>query len=209
MIVIAIVILHRQPLIGAGFVINQAPYFLIGICCYFMFKNAHRLSSPIIWLGVTVTAAVTVPLLAKAAIPLIVWSVFLAAALQADRGETNPISVVCGMRVAQFSGRVSYSVYLWHGIVIALVSSALISFLPQLTQDRHAALLIPIGVLLTIFISALSFFIIEKPGMAEGQRLADALTQRSKRGVACGNILGRPQFLTEPISMAKPGGRSL
>jgi peptidoglycan/LPS O-acetylase OafA/YrhL len=203
--VIVGVILHRQHSTGQGLAITQAAYFLIGICCYFLFKNAHRLSSPIIWLGVTVTAAVTVPLLAKGAIPLIVWSVFLAAALQAERGETNPISAVCGMRVAQFSGRISYSVYLWHWLVIALVSSALISFLPQLTQERHAELLIPITVLLTIFISALSFFFIEKPGMAGGQRLADAIAQRSKRGVALG---GRRGPRDQIASRTESGGLS-
>ena len=33
--------------------INQAVYFLIGICCYFLFKNARHLSPAAIWLGVT------------------------------------------------------------------------------------------------------------------------------------------------------------
>jgi peptidoglycan/LPS O-acetylase OafA/YrhL len=194
-IVIAIFILNRQHLnfTGDGFVITRAPYFLIGICCCFLFKYAHRLSSPIIWLGVTITAALTIPLLAKGAIPLIVWSVFLAAALQGERGERNLISTVCAMRVAQFFGRISYSVYLWHGLVIMLVSIALLSFLPQLTREHHAELLIPIAVVLTLSISALSFWFIEKPGMAKGQHLADALAQRSKRGVTLRGMRGARQ----------------
>ena len=82
------------------------------------------------------------------------------------------------MQGAKFLGQISYSVYLWHALVIFLVSSALLYYVPHLTQVRHVSLLIPLTVLFTTWISAYKFAFIERPGMAMGQRLADAFIQR-------------------------------
>jgi peptidoglycan/LPS O-acetylase OafA/YrhL len=174
-ILLAIVFLHSCYLLGDGFAINQAVYFLIGICGYFLFKNAYRLSSATIWLGVS--TAVVVVFLLTLPIALLVWAIFLGAAMQAEIGEANPISRVCRLPVAQFLGRVSYSIYLWHILILLLASSAILYLAPAIGQAGHVVFLLALTVLLSLSLSAITFSVIEKPGMAIGQRIADAFSQ--------------------------------
>src|SRR5262245_47059971 len=91
---------------------------------------------------------------------------------------TIPISKLSKLPIALFLGRVSYSIYLWHTLFILVVSITILNCAPKISQSDYVLLLLPLTAILTVTLSALTFALIEKPGMAFGQYLADALEER-------------------------------
>jgi peptidoglycan/LPS O-acetylase OafA/YrhL len=83
----------------------------------------------------------------------------------------------------QMLGRISYSIYLCHILVMAGVSLTILRTMSHVTQLEHMALLMAFTVPLTIALSALTFRFIEKPGMNLGQRVAKAMRPKSLRPV--------------------------
>ncbi|HEY4123182.1 MAG TPA: acyltransferase [Rhizomicrobium sp.] len=179
-IIAAIIVLHSRYWLGQGFAINQAGYFLVGIVCYFGYKNSDRLrlDAVHIWLGVAV-AAMALVYFSTRPFSLVLWFVFLGAALLGKQGSANPITALCNLGPMQTLGRVSYSIYLCHIFVMTAVSLAILHLLDHPTQLQHMILLMAFTIPLTIGLSLLTFRFIEKPGMVLGQRLAKAVRPKT------------------------------
>jgi peptidoglycan/LPS O-acetylase OafA/YrhL len=181
-IVLGIVALHSRYWLGEGFAVNQAGYFLIGIVCYFAYKHSDRwpLDPVHVWLGVAVAAMALAFFLTKP-VSLVLWFAVFGAAVLGKREKRNPISALFNMAPMQMLGRISYSIYLCHILVMAGVSLTILRTMSHVTQLEHMALLMAFTVPLTIALSALTFRFIEKPGMNLGQRVAKAMRPKSLR----------------------------
>lgn len=180
--VLGIIALHSRYWLGEGFAINQAGYFLIGIVCYFAYKHSERwpLDAVHVWLGVAIAAMALVFFLPKP-VSLILWFAAFGAAVLSKREKKNPVSAFFNIGAMQMLGKISYSVYLNHILVMAGVSLAILHAMPQITQLEHVVLLMAFTVPLTIALSALTFRVIEKPGMNLGQRVAKAMVPKAFR----------------------------
>jgi len=179
-IVLGIVGLHSRYWLGEGFAVNQGGFFLIGIVCYFAYKHSDRwpLDPVHVWLGVAIAAMALVFFLPKP-VSLILWFAVFGAAILGKREKKNPVSALFNIGAMQMLGKISYSVYLCHVLVMASVSLTILRFVNPVTQFEHMALLMIFTVPLTIGLSMLTFRFIEKPGMNLGQRVAKAMRPKA------------------------------
>lgn len=131
-------------------------------CSYFLMLLPERLlggRSPLI-IDLEVFAAFSL-------LSLIVW------------GERGRVTAVLNHRVLRFVGRVSYSVYLWHALVILVATRLLYSFKGPLASIHQfatasavmlACIAAIIGITLTL--SSLTYRYVERPFIRLGQRLS-------------------------------------
>jgi len=176
-IMIGIIFVHSRYWLGEGFAINQAAYFVIGIVCYFIYKHRRqlRLNPSVIWLAATISATL-VSYFSTHVVSLCLWILFFASVLQADLGRPTAISTLCRARAAQFLGRISYSIYLCHFLVLIATSAVILRTVTYGGRLMHVCVLLPATLVLTIAVSSIAFLLIERPGMSLGRRLADKLS---------------------------------
>jgi peptidoglycan/LPS O-acetylase OafA/YrhL len=178
-LVLAIVLLHSRYWLGEGFAINQAAYFAVGILCYFVFKNrdVFQRAPGMAWLAGAVSIMIVAYLMLRP-VSLALWIGVFALVVNEGDGGRNLISAACRSRPFQFLGKISYSIYLTHALVLDAVSLTVLHLFPDITKPLHFNLAMLLTLPLTLILSALTYFLIEKPGMAVGQSLADKVATR-------------------------------
>jgi len=178
-VVLGIILLHSRYWLGMGFVINEGGYFLLGILSYFAFKwlATPSINASQVWLGVLIAVALAA-FFSYRPLSLAIWFAFLGAAISSKLQIANPISVITKLPAAQWLGRVSYSIYLTHELVLVGASALLLQVEPTATQFEHTALLMPMTIAGTLALSGLTFLLIERPGIEFGRRLSAAFTTR-------------------------------
>jgi peptidoglycan/LPS O-acetylase OafA/YrhL len=181
LVVLGLIGLHSRYWLGEGFVLNQGQFFLIGIVSYYLYRNLAVTGSQL-FLGV-VAAIAALFWITLHPISLAIWVVALAAAMHTKSGGKNPLSHIAALAVPQWLGRISYSVYLWHGLVILLLSRLILRASPELSQSQHSAFLMVTVLAGSLGLSALSFWLIEQPGMNVG-RYFSARMRLTKSGPA-------------------------
>ena len=186
LVVLALIGLRSRYWLGEGFALNQGQFFLIGIVSYYLYRNL-TVTGPQLFLGAAAAIAILFWTLPRP-VSLAIWTVALAAAMHAKGGGKNPFSYAASLTAPQWLGRISYSVYLWHALVIMCMSRLILSTSPGISQSHHAALLLVSTLAGTLVLSAASFRLIEQPGMNIGRYLAKKLV---------GYKLGRPAALAE------------
>jgi peptidoglycan/LPS O-acetylase OafA/YrhL len=164
----------------SGFFLGTLVYKFSG-----QFEAVLGRSSSSIWaceLGVTVAAILTMSTISGAAVLVIVPIFVLAVAVfQMDRG---PIAQVLASQPLQLLGRISYSVYLVHGLVLMILGMALKRILvsppvgelsPELTGLNMSPWLgdaLVIGTLFSVIaISMATCVTVEEPARRYGRRL--------------------------------------
>lgn len=129
--VVGLMVLHSFYWLGEGFALNHANSFLVGIVSYFAYKNCPRIEGSHIVLGAAVGLAAAAWLTSRP-VPLLVWALFMALAIHSKHTvKTNALSGLLATRPFQFLGRVSYSIYLLHMLVIFAVSDAVLKSVHQ------------------------------------------------------------------------------
>jgi peptidoglycan/LPS O-acetylase OafA/YrhL len=88
-------------------------------------------------------------------------------------------------RVTDWLGRISYSIYLFHVIVIMAIEWWLLRRTPEGSplRTQHVGVYTAIGVAATLVVASLVYRFVEKPGIRLGHRLAERWQQRSLRRV--------------------------
>jgi len=88
-------------------------------------------------------------------------------------------------RVTDWLGRISYSIYLFHVIVILAIEWWLLRRTPEGSplRTQHIGVYTAIGVAATLVVASVVYRFVEKPGIRLGHRLAERWQQRSLRRV--------------------------
>ncbi len=156
------------------------PFFAVGVASRLVYPHlAGRLRRPAAALALL---AALLPL-GWHVLPLILWG-YLFTLLITDHRAVSGIdaaavrlgSLLFESRGAQFVGKRSYSIYLIHLPILNLVAF----FLPlgRLSSGEIFLLLLATGATLTLPLSCASYAVVERPGMALGNRLAARLAAR-------------------------------
>jgi peptidoglycan/LPS O-acetylase OafA/YrhL len=158
-------------------------FFYIGCLSYFLFKHFHKspLAFPCFPLGiflgsiVGITCSFLLPLNWDW-IPYVIWLVFFTMILDLQMHKVSPITLslskVFDNPLSLYLGKISYSIYLVHVLVIATCQWGIFSFFPHLSQPQHLWVLGLTSFLSTILFSHILYKRVEKPGMQLGFKLA-------------------------------------
>ena len=86
-------------------------------------------------------------------------------------------------RLTDWLGRISYSIYLFHVIVIMAIEWWLLRRTPEGSpwRTQHVGVYTAIGVAVTLAVASLVYRFVEKPGIRLGHRLAERWQQRALR----------------------------
>ena len=156
-------------------------YFFIGVVSYFIYKRRPQFAQRNVMFlaGCVVSAILLFNATLSWTIPTGLWILFMGALLErpsaissllAAAVFTNPISL--------HLGRISYSVYLSHILVITALQFMLLAGLPQLTLGAHFAVLLVSAMAVTVAVSTVLHRWVEVPGINLGRTLARKLSER-------------------------------
>ena len=81
-----------------------------------------------------------------------------------------------------YLGRISYSLYLSHILVIIVIQYALLTWAPDLSQMAHFGVLLVCTTAVTIAVSTVLYRYLEVPGIHAGRALARRLAARREVG---------------------------
>ena len=151
-------------------------YFFIGAVSYFIFKNL-----PHPWADVffPVSACAAMFLWHSSGnkfIPIYFWILFMGLLCENPAAySTRILSPLFNHPIAQFLGRISYSIYLSHVLIMTAAQYMLLRYLPGLPQRVHFWTLLAATTAGTILVSALLYRYVEAPGIRLGRKLAPRL----------------------------------
>lgn len=164
---------------GPSFVVQQSGYFIAGILSYYVYKHsigwtlAPRLLE---LLGIALCALVYN--IMKDPLSLMAWILFagvlVAQRRQQQSGAARAVAALLQSPLLQWLGRISYSVYLLHMLVLYGAKDLLGRVAPELGQPAYLAALLALVIPGSVAVAALSYRLIERPGIAAGRRLMQA-----------------------------------
>jgi peptidoglycan/LPS O-acetylase OafA/YrhL len=176
-IVVFFTMLKHLNYLGEGFFGRQSVYFAIGMLSYFVYKQGRKMPE-------AARAAQFCGLLAAAMLysllfspwSLMVWAIVLpVATFGTDRRAVllSAIGRILEFRGLRWLGKISYSIYLWHPVLLLLIAAAVEHFMPAFSR-RFFLIVVGGGTLAaTVAVSAVTFRFIESPGMRLGKRLGE------------------------------------
>lgn len=163
---------------GEGFLINQAGYFLIGIACYYAWKQSHLIHATDFRLieAFALMAVMTAYFMTTRSVSLIIWTaVFTMALAEKHKSPTRLLTMlnnVARLPLLQWLGKISYSVYMAHMLIAYFWFAHLPHLLPGIGKRDFLLCALPLVTLTTLIVSALTHRFIELPGMRFGARIS-------------------------------------
>ena len=159
-------------------------FFFLGAVSYFIYERqtAHQLSD----IAFPVTCCLALFLFglsgqAWSLIPVGLWMAFLGLLLeQPSSFSSRLVTPLLTNPLVLYMGRISYSLYLSHILVIIVIQYALLTWAPDLSQMAHLGVLLVCTTAVTIAVSAVLYRYLEVPGMHAGRALARRLAARRK-----------------------------
>jgi len=151
-------------------------YFALGAASYVLYRRRSMIVQRDVWLAGALVLSMLVLSMYKLSwglIPIALWIAFLGVLLEpsgswssrlATPWFTNPVS--------RHLGKISYSVYLSHYLLIFVLQRALLVGLPQLDRAAHFWVLLAATFAATIALSTLLYRFIEAPGIRAGRILS-------------------------------------
>jgi len=154
-------------------------YFFVGWLSYFLYRwfADSQIGKDRIFPAVLIISAVSVVILKVSAqnsslMPLLIWACVFALILEpATSFSSRFVAPLFSNPVSAWLGKISYSVYLSHGLVIVVMKWFLLALLPTVTKFQHVTLLLPLTLGGTVLLSAALYHVIEAPFIKLGSRL--------------------------------------
>ena len=157
-------------------------YFFLGAASYFIYERraAHQLSDT----AFPVACCLAVFLFnlsdrAWSLIPIVLWIAFLGLLLEHPHSySTRLVSPLFTNPFVLYLGRISYSLYLSHMLVMIVIQYTLLTWAPYLSRIVHFVVLLVCTTVVTISVSRLLYRFLEAPGIYAGRSLARRLADR-------------------------------
>jgi peptidoglycan/LPS O-acetylase OafA/YrhL len=164
---------------SGGFLPMHIHYFFLGVLSYFIFKwiQENSLATEMLPIGFT-TSCFLLIISGKSLnlIPLAIWIVFFCflANLTKDNRliSTKVFGLIFDNPVALYLGKISYSIYLSHYLVIILSQLLILHSLPEIEKHSHFMILLPMTLVFTVLISHFLFKYLEVPGIRLGSYIS-------------------------------------
>lgn len=166
----------QWPEVASGaFLPMHIEFFYIGGVSYYVYKWRASWSHPFQFLPVGCVAAVLSCVFFSPieALPYVLWFVFLGMLLDLSVSKKSLASWFAPLfnhPFVLYLGKISYSIYLSHTLVMIICHSFILNLLDELSQAYQAGALAFLTVTATIFISHFLYKYIEHPGMSFGRR---------------------------------------
>lgn len=157
-------------------------FFFLGAVTYFIYKRrtAHQLSDtafPATCCLVVFVFWLSGP--AWALIPVGLWIAFLGLLLEHPTSlSSRLVSPLLTNPVMLYLGRISYSLYLSHILVMIVIQYALLTWLPRLSQTVHFGVLLASTATVTVALSTVLYRYLELPGIQAGRAIARRFAAR-------------------------------
>ena len=161
-------------------------FFFLGAASYFLYQRqaAHQLSDT----AFPVACCLALSLFglsgsAWSLIPVVLWMAFLGLLLEHPSSfSSRLVAPLLTNPFVLYLGRISYSLYLSHVLVIIVIQYALLTWAPNLTQVVHFWVLLTCTTAATIAVSTVLYRCLEAPGIHAGRYLARRLAARRAVG---------------------------
>jgi peptidoglycan/LPS O-acetylase OafA/YrhL len=110
--------------------------------------------------------------------PISIWIFFIGLLIDSSGKESiKTVTRIFTNPWSQFLGKISYSLYLCHILIMEMVSATLTAFAPTITGWTKVYVLFPTTLALSIAASIRLYAWIERPGIRLGSKLANKLTK--------------------------------
>jgi peptidoglycan/LPS O-acetylase OafA/YrhL len=158
-------------------------FFFVGGASYFLYKrNAGK---PFLDSAFPVFASLGIFLFVLGGTsrlqltPLVIWLIFLGLILEHPGSFcSRALSPLFTHRWPQCLGRISYSLYLSHLLLISITQYVILKFAPDLSRLAHFGLLLAGTLVISIAVSLALYRYVEAPAMDLGKRLARRLVPK-------------------------------
>ncbi len=166
-------------------------FFFLGAASYFFYQRraAHQQSDT----AFPVACCLVVFLFGLSGraswslIPVGLWIAFLGLLLeQPSSVSSRLVAPLLTNPVVLYLGRISYSLYLSHILVIIVIQYALLTWLPELNRVVHFGVLLVCTIAVTIPLSTVLYRFLEVPGIHAGRVLAYRLVGQRQVGTQKG-----------------------
>jgi peptidoglycan/LPS O-acetylase OafA/YrhL len=169
--------------------------FVLGAASYFIYQRwlAHQLPNT----SFPISCCLALFLFWRSGhewslIPIGLWIAFMGLLLEPPSSfSSRLLSPLLTNPFLLYLGRISYSLYLSHILVIIVIQHALLTWAPDLSQMVHWGTLLTGTTVVTIALSTLLYRYLEVPGIQAGRALARRLTARGEAGTLDAIVLPR------------------
>lgn len=190
-VVVAFFIGKFMPFVEYGaFLPMHIEFFYIGGLSYFLFKKiqSSQVNVDLFPIGLALSILLLFyPKFNVYMLPCAIWLSFFSILLDIQKAEApsyiNLISKIFSNPIAVYLGKISYSIYLSHMLVIIIAQYLLLKLSPALSQEGHMYALGAITIIFTVGISHVLYKLIELRGIAFGKGLLNRLNGRVDHSV--------------------------
>jgi peptidoglycan/LPS O-acetylase OafA/YrhL len=177
---------HVIPAVDFGAALPfHAEYFYLGAVSYFLYKR--NLRTPISETPAVVMLIVSLFVFQRGhryagLIPICSWAIVLGLLLERSTHGWRALATKPFLHpIAQYVGRISYSLYLCHWVALFVMQHVLLELAPDLSRLTHCAALVVLTFAASLPASALLYRYVELPGIRTGQLLVARFSAASSR----------------------------
>lgn len=155
-----------------GFLGNNFAPFLIGFLSFFVYKNSEKIAFSQLQYVIILAIILFAFFLRKDAIPYIIWCIVLGFIMIYHKTNQNNFVVrFLDNKFVLFLGKISYSIYLVHMVVLVFVLH--LRYLLNINGIDAYFFVISVTFLTTIFLSSITYYFVEQPFIKVGKKLSN------------------------------------
>ncbi|HED4022120.1 TPA: acyltransferase [Klebsiella pneumoniae] len=158
--------------LSGGFLGNNFAPFLIGFLSFFVYKNSEKIAFSQLQYVIILAIILFAFFLRKDAIPYIIWCIVLGFIMIYHKTNQNNFVVrFLDNKFVLFLGKISYSIYLVHMVVLVFVLH--LRYLLNINGIDAYFFVISVTFLTTIFLSSITYYFVEQPFIKVGKKLSN------------------------------------
>ncbi|HBU5836331.1 acyltransferase [Klebsiella pneumoniae] len=158
--------------LSGGFLGNNFAPFLIGFLSFFVYKNSEKIAFSQLQYVIILAIILFAFFLRKDAMPYIIWCIVLGFIMIYHKTNQNNFVVrFLDNKFVLFLGKISYSIYLVHMVVLVFVLH--LRYLLNINGIEAYFFVISVTFLTTIFLSSITYYFVEQPFIKVGKKLSN------------------------------------